>query len=404
MMNIISTIFWKDLRETLRDKRNLMRMFFLPFFLIPMMGHFFLEFVDNHADKLDKKILEYTIIGDQFLPELAKMYADETSFHRVDVPEEKLTEAIRKKTINFALKIPENAKQQLGKREGINVTFMYYQSAPSHGIIKERGTAPLSAYSQKQRDWQLTFLGVVGANAQSKLLDPVTFDVVNTASDRERIGHNLGTILAYPLLIICFMGCAFTAVELATGEREKGTLEILVMLPIPRTYIILAKYLVVLVLGLLYSTLSMVSISTWLFAEGMNSTEAFKSVLTQIGVGDIFLVWLMLVPVNALFAAVLLAISTYAKSYREANALGGFANFLVVITATAIFMPGVNLTWLWSMVPVSNVGLVIRELIKGTLTNYLMIGSIFATTIVIGTAALLFSVALFRRESVIFRN
>jgi sodium transport system permease protein len=79
------------------------------------------------------------------------------------------------------------------------------------------------------------------------------------------------------------------------------------------------------------------------------------------------------------------------------------ANFLVVIAATAIFVPGVNLTWFWSLIPVANVGLVIRELIKGTLNNYLMIGSILATTVAIGTAALLFSIAWFRKERVIFR-
>jgi sodium transport system permease protein len=200
------------------------------------------------------------------------------------------------------------------------------------------------------------------------------------------------------------MGCAFTAVELATGEKEKGTLEILVMLPIPRTFILIGKFLVVFVLGLLYSTISMLSLAAWLIFEGMNSSEAFKTVLTQIGVGDIMLVWLMLIPVTAVFSAILLAISIYARSYREANSLSSIANFLVVVLATAIFIPGVNLTWFWSMIPVSNVGLVIRELIKGTLSDYLMILSIFVTTLVIGTAALLFSVAWFRKESVIFRD
>ncbi|MFZ6658993.1 ABC transporter permease [Undibacterium sp. TJN19] len=404
MMNIISTIFWKDLRENLRDRRNIMRMFLLPCFLIPMMGHFFLQFADSHSEKLDKNILDYAIIGEQYLPELAKMYADEPTFHRVNVAEDKINEAIRDKIIRFAVKIPENAKQQLSSGERLGVSFVFYQSAPSHGLVKDRGTAPLQAYSQKQRDWRLAFLGVSGESARSALLDPVTFDVVNIASERERIGHNLGTIMAYPLFIICFMGCAFTAVELATGEKEKGTLEILVMLPIPRTFILIGKFLVVFVLGLLYSTLSMLSLAGWLIFEGMNSSDAFKTVLTQIGVGDIMLVWLMLIPVTAVFSAILLAISIYARSYREANSLSSIANFLVVVLATAIFIPGVNLTWFWSMIPVSNVGLVIRELIKGTLSDYLMILSIFVTTLVIGTAALLFSVAWFRKESVIFRD
>jgi sodium transport system permease protein len=54
--------------------------------------------------------------------------------------------------------------------------------------------------------------------------------------------------------------------------------------------------------------------------------------------------------------------------------------------------------------PVSNVGLVIRELIKGTLANGLMIASIFSSTIVIGIALLVFCSVWFRKEAIIFRD
>jgi len=403
MTRIISTIFWKDLFEALRDRRNVMRMIFMPCLLIPMLGHFFMAFSENHSEKLDKTVLDYAIVGENNLPEIAKLYAADSGFHRVDVPEDKLNESIRNKTIRFAIVIPPDAKQNLGKGEGISIKFLYYQSAPSHGIVKDRGTAPILQYSEKQRDWRLAFLGVEGDSARSNVLSPVTSDVDNIASEREQIGHGLGTILAFPLFIICFVGCAFSAVELATGEKEKGTLEIMVMLPIPRTLIVIAKYLVVFTLGMMYSTLCMLSSAVWLFLESRNASDAFRDVVGQIGISDLSLVWLMLIPVNALFSAVLLAVSVYARSYREATGLSNVANFLVVIAATAIFVPGVNLTWFWSLIPVANVGLVIRELIKGTLNNYLMIGSILATTVAIGTAALLFSIAWFRKERVIFR-
>ena len=404
MMNTIAAIFWKDLRETLRDRRNVIRMFIMPCFLIPLMGHFFLQFADKNSEQLDRTELTYAIIGEAYLPELAKLYADDSSFKRIDVDESQIDQAIRDKTIRFAVKIPKDARQQLNSGSQLGVTFVFYQSAPSHAMIKERGTAPLTEFSEKQRDWRLTFLGSSSEAARDTLLKPVAVEVQNIASDQERIGHNLGTIIAYPLFIICFMGCAFTAVELATGEREKGTMEILVMMPVARTSILLGKFLVVFALGLLYSTISMISLTTWLVVEGMNASDTFKTVLAQIGAGDMLLVWLMLVPVTAVFSAILLAISIYSRSYREANSFSSIANLVVVVLATAIFVPGVNLTWFWSLIPVSNVGLVIRELIKGSLNDYLMIGSIFGSTIVIGAAALAFSIVWFRREGVIFRD
>ncbi len=404
MTHNIFVIFLKDLRETLRDRRNFLRMLFLPGFMIPLLGHFFLEFADSNREKLDKTPLTYAVAGAANLPELMKLYDADSSFLRVEVPENQFEEAIRAKRIRFALKVPADAKQKLANGEGVDVGFLYYQSAPSEGIVKDRGTAPLKEFGEKQRDWRLVFLGAGTPEARTTLLSPVNVEAINTASDRERIGHNLGTIIAYPLFIIVFMGCAYTGVELAAGENEKGTLEILVMLPIPRSAIVLGKYLVVFTLGLLYGTVSIVTLGGWLIFEGLHESQAFKAVLGQIGVSDMALVWLMLIPVSALFSAMVLALSIYARSYREASTLNALANFFVVATATAIFVPGVNLNWVWSLIPVSNVGLVIRDLIKGTLHNYLMIGSIFATTIVIGAALLLFSTIWFKRESVIFRD
>lgn len=404
MLSNLLTIFWKDLRENLRDRRNFMRMLFLPGIMIPAMGHFFMAFADNNREKLDEEVLNYAIVGEEYLPELVAAYADQESFKRIDVAEDEVNEALSSKQIHFAIKIPAEAHQQLSEGNNVNVTFVYNQAASGQRVIKQRGTAPLQAFSQRQRDWRLVFLGVSTEEARSDLLNPVTFEEVNVASDREKIGHNLGSIIAYPLFIVCFMGCMFTAVELVAGEKEKGTLEILVMLPIPRYQIVLGKYLVVFCLGLLYATLSMVSLSTWLILEGAAASDIFKTVLLEINTLDIFLVWLMLFPVTALFAAVVLSISIYARSYREASTLTGLANFFVVVAGMMIFMPGVSLNWAWSMVPVSNVGMVIRELIKGTLENHLMILSIFLSTTVIGLALLLFCTAWFRREAIMFRD
>jgi sodium transport system permease protein len=397
-------IFWKDLLETLRDRRTVMRMIFVPCFIVPMIGHMFMTFTQSNSEKLDKSTLNYAIVGASNLPELAKLYAADSGFRRIDIAEDKLGEAIRSKAIRFALVIPADAKQNLGSGARVNIKFMYYQSAPSHAVVKERGTAPLVAYGEKQRDWRLAFLGVSDESARAKVLSPVAFDVDNVASEREQIGHGLGTLLAYSLIVICFMGCAFSAVDLATGEKVKGTLEILVMLPISRTSIVVAKFLVVFVLGLLYSTFCMGSFTTWLFLEGLRASTGLASVGPQFSLGDILLVWLMFVPVNALFAAVLLSISIYAKSYREASAMSGLLNVVAILAVTSIFAPGVNLTWLWSTIPLANIGLVVRELIKGTLTNYLMLGYIIATTLLLASMALSLSIKWFRKESIIFTD
>ncbi len=404
MKKQIAVIFRKDLLEVLRDRRNFMRMLLLPGLLIPAMGHFFMQFADDHRTKLADKVLTYSIAGEQNLPELAQLYAADPAFSRVDVPPEELQQAVKSKRIDFALRIPPDAAREMKNGGSVRVDFIHYQAAPSEAVVRERGTAPLLKLSERQRDWRLVFLGAANDADRSRLLQPLTYEPINTASDRERIGHNLGSVIAYPLLIICFMGCTFTAIELVTGEKEKGTLEILVMLPLERHWIVLGKYLVVFSVGLVYSTLSLASLSAWLTYEGMAASVALQGVLATISALDIGLLWLMLVPVTAFFSAVALMISVYARSYREANTLTGLANLFVVIAAMVIFLPGMNLTWLWSAIPVANVGLAIRELIKGTLENYGMLAVILGSAVVLASEFLTFATMRFKQEAVINRD
>ncbi|HEY6927325.1 MAG TPA: hypothetical protein VI653_27875, partial [Steroidobacteraceae bacterium] len=135
-----------------------------------------------------------------------------------------------------------------------------------------------------------------------------------------------------------------------------------------------------------------------------HASTAVRDVITQISPGEVLLLWTVLVPVTALFSAVVLAISVYARSYREATTLIGFANVLQSGLVMIAFTPGVNLDRVWSNIPVANVSLMIRELIRGRLDNDLLVASIFCTTIAIGVVLLLFSTAWFRREAIIYRE
>ena len=166
----------------------------------------------------------------------------------------------------------------------------------------------------------------------------------------------------------------------------------------------LGKYLLIFLYGLAYATLSAISISAWLVYETTHGSSTVRDVITQISPAEIFLLWTILVPVTALFSAVVLAISVYSRSYREATTLTGFANVFQSMLVMIAFTPGVNLDRIWSLIPVSNVSLMIRELIRGRLDNDMVVVSIFSTTIAIGVALLVFSTAWFRREAIIFRD
>ncbi|HAT32657.1 MAG TPA: ABC transporter, partial [Janthinobacterium sp.] len=87
----------------------------------------------------------------------------------------------------------------------------------------------------------------------------------------------------------------------------------------------------------------------------------------SIGALDLAMVALMLVPTSAIFASVMLSISIYAKSYKEAAGLISPLLVLTMLPTAVGLLPGVELNWMWAMVPLTNVALAMKELVKGTM-------------------------------------
>jgi len=155
--------------------------------------------------------------------------------------------------------------------------------------------------------------------------------------------------------------------------------------------------------GFTAAILSLLSLGVWIAIKGKEVTGILGEVLGSVGVSDLLLIAAMLVPIAAMFAAVLLSISIYAKSFKEAQSYATPFNFLVIIPAFVGLLPGVELNWTFAMIPIANISLAIKELVKGTI-DYSMLIVIFASTTVIAAALLAFCTKWFERESVLFRE
>ena len=115
------------------------------------------------------------------------------------------------------------------------------------------------------------------------------------------------------------------------------------------------------------------------------------------------MVALMLVPTAAMFASILLSISVYAKSYKEASGLISPLMIVTILPTLAALLPGVEMNWKWAMVPLTNVSLAMKELVKGTM-DYSMLSVIMLSTTVTAGALLMLCRWWFNREEVLFRN
>ncbi|SFU27431.1 ABC transporter permease [Pseudoduganella namucuonensis] len=404
------TIYLKEMLELVRDRKTFIFTILIPIFAVPAIVTAFGYFSSSMFDKAHRAELPYAVFGKQHAPEVAALFAADRGFREVALPDRAaIRAAIDKEVIKFALVIPDGFQQRLdGQRQA--AVELHYNNAVTVDVIRKRVQAVLEEENVAQRERALSALGL-SQQQLSFALNPIKLEERSTAGKRERLGAVVGGMLPYLLLMGCLMAAMYPAIDLGAGEKERGTLETLLLAPVPRGSIVLAKFLVLFTVGMTSSLLMVGSMSALLFAAGSasarSSAQSGMSGLTEmmqsIGAGELAMVALMLAPSAAIFASILLSLSIYAKSYKEAAGLISPLMILTLLPVMAALLPGVELNWMWAMVPLTNVALAMKELVKGTM-NYNMFAVILLSTTLTAGALLALCSWWFKREKVLFRN
>ncbi len=118
---------------------------------------------------------------------------------------------------------------------------------------------------------------------------------------------------------------------------------------------------------------------------------------------NIALIMSLILPISAFFSALLLGLSIYAKSFKEAQSIVGPLNIAIIFPALIGTLPGIELNAITSLIPILNVSLASKDIIAGTINPYYMI-EVYLSLIVFAGLAILWCVNWFNRESTIFRN
>ena len=218
----------------------------------------------------------------------------------------------------------------------------------------------------------------------------------------------LGGLVPYFIIVLCMTGAMYPAMDLTAGEKERGTIETILCSPVSRTHLVLGKFLMVLTASIATAALSILSmagsfgVGKKLFLEvgPARAESALQITITGKAIVSIFLIVL---PLAVFFSAALLAMSLFAKSFKEAQSYISPLMVVIVLPALAALLPGVELTMPLALVPVLNTSLVSKEIITGTY-HWGYVALIFLSSCVYAAAAIAVAVKLFQREDVLFRT
>ncbi|MEE4245207.1 MAG: ABC transporter permease, partial [Kangiellaceae bacterium] len=360
------------------------------------------------AKKAQDEVLSFVVQNEQALPEVVTELKKQENFElktvgNVDsLSADDIKAAIKAKDYKFALILPTDAAEQMSQGNQIEVE-LHFNNASITNQIYQRVKAAIDEVNKNQQKKILATFNL-DEEKLAGITKPIDIKRVNTADKREDIGEKLGGLLPYILLILILTGAMYPALDMGVGEKERGTLETLLLTPVSRSKIVLAKFWVIFTTGFLTVFLTLVSLVIWtLVALNVFALKAIEKLTEIIGLSDIFLIFLMLAPVAAIFASLLLSASIYAKNFKEAQNYMSPIMMFAIIPIIFSILPGVQLDSTWAWVPLTNVSLAIKEIVKGTI-DYGMMGIIFISTTIVAGGLLYFCNMWFNRESVLFRS
>ena len=237
----------------------------------------------------------------------------------------------------------------------------------------------------------------------------------NVAPPEKVGGATFGAFIPYIIIILCFSGAMYPAMDLTAGEKERGTMETLMCSPTHRINIVFGKFLMVLSASIATMVVVMLSMAGTaalggtFFTGKVAATQAAAAKTAQAGAmmptidpAGLLGVFAMVAPMAIFFAALLLTVSLFAKSYKEAQSYAGPLIIVVIIPAVFGLLPGIELNAKTALVPIVNLSLVCKEMLSGT-WNWPYIGLIFGSSCAYAAAGLWVCVKMFNREDVMFK-
>ena len=184
----------------------------------------------------------------------------------------------------------------------------------------------------------------------------------NVATPGQVTGSTVGRFITLFLVALMFTGGAVAAMDIISGEKERGTLETLLTTAAGRTEIVTAKQLAITSVGLVITLIQGLNFLVYIRLKVIELPRNFD---LQLSTGMALTLLLLFIPLAATVASILLMISAYAKSYKEAQMYFFPVYLLGLVPSLAAVMPGISLRSAVAFVPIANVSVAAREILVG---------------------------------------
>src|SRR6056297_3492059 len=383
-------VFIKELLDNFRDRRVVLNTLIIGPLFGPVIFGLMLSFMASETTERMEAALELPVVGAENAPNLVA-WLERQGVIIEDAPDDPEA-AVRSEEHEVVLRIPEGFGEAWQAGQPAPIEIIADQSLRYTGTTIARVRSYLGTYSAQISQVRLQLRGI-----HPEITRPIDTQIVDLSTPTSRGGQILA-FLPYFILITVFMGSMHMAVDTTAGERERKSLEPLLINPLPRWKIMAGKLMATTFFALATLALGLVA---FVYAMGMLPT-ADMGVSLNLDFKIAGMAFLLVAPAALLAAAMLTILASFAKSFREAQSYMGLIIFVPMIPSFWLLIdPTKAETWM-TWVPLLNHTIMILELGRGEPLNAAWIGATLLSTTLAAIALAWVAGGLYNRPKLIF--
>lgn len=380
-------IFKKEMLDSLRDRRSLLTAM-APALLLPILMTFMFSTIAETRNTTD--VLEVRVIGQENAPDLIRYLSErDISFESYDG---NAKQDIQSGDIEVMLEIPDDYAEKFTASEPATVYLHSDNSMDKSDAAADRLRTLIRNYGGSIGSLRLVVRGINPAIASAVVVENADY-----STDASRAGQILGAMQMF-ILMAAFFGSAPSAIDVTAGERERNSLEPLLIHPVSSLQIMLGKYFSVASFGLLASVLTVIITAVALSMVSLNSLGVDPKLTPSMQLNII----LILMPMVLLAAAILMLLSLFSKTFKEAQSYTGMVMMLPMLAVMPTLM-GVLKTADWMyFVPLLGQTQLLDRILRGDELELVNVALNAGITLVTTALILIVLVRNLRHERVVY--
>ncbi|HEX7764171.1 MAG TPA: ABC transporter permease [Cellvibrio sp.] len=386
-------IVWrKEWLDALRDKKSLRMAFLMPVYFVGVFVAYslFIIHMNQQSRATNNEPIKLSIVGAEQLPALVDWLQERGI--QVEAADEQAYQQVQNGQLGYALIVPDDVREKFATGESIELALVF-------DATNNKLQGALQFVRQQIWSWngRIGSLRLLSRGISPAIVNPVVVRDLNVASD-QKMGFFVMAILPMLLILTVFMAAVGFSADMTAGERERRSLESLLITPAASGAILLGKWL-----NSLSLTFMVIVVELTLLAIAF-AYVPFKELGLRVHVTplDLLVVLVALMSLAIVATALQFLISLFARSFKDAQTYMGLMIFIPMVPLFYTqFNPSAYADW-FRWVPVLAQQLVVKDLLLGGDVPLLAFAQAWLVAVILAVAFLCFTARQLRKPKIVY--